>query len=169
MNIDAFYKISYGLYIIGSEMDGKINGHISNTVFQVSADPITVAICSNKSNLTTDYILNSGKISISVLTEEADLKFIGRFGFKSGRDINKYEGIQHILTPNGLPAVTEKTCAYFEGKVISSVDVKTHMMFIAEITGAEMIETTFNPLTYKYYRDVIKGLSPKSAPTYIKH
>ena len=166
MNIDAFYKISYGLYIVSSKMGDKFNGHISNTVFQTTSNPPTLAICSNKQNLTCDYISQSKVFSISILEEDTDMKFIGNFGFKSGRDIDKFSNVNYKIGKSGAPIVTDCCLGYLDCKVINIVDIGTHMMFIAEIIDAEMIKEGA-PLTYANYRQIKKGLSPKTAPTYI--
>ncbi len=168
MNYDAFYKISYGLYVVGStDGKGKLTGHISNTVFQTSAEPQTIAVCSNKSNLTTDFIKESGVFAVSALCQDIDLKFIGNFGFKSGRDFDKYGVVNKKIGSTGAPILLDKSIAYFECRVLSSMDIGTHMLFVGEVVDAELMDCESEPLTYQYYRTVIKGLSPKSAPTYI--
>jgi len=166
MNFEALFKLSYGLYIISSKDGDKFNGHISNTVFQTTAEPPTLAICTNKQNLTFDYINKSNVFSISVLDQETDFKFLGLFGFKSGRDIDKFKDIKSSIGKTGAPIVLDNTLAYIECKVKSSVDVGTHVIFVADIIESEFIKDG-EPLTYDYYRKVKKGLSPKTAPTYI--
>ena len=90
MNKKAFYTISYGIYVVSSGNDGKFNGQIANTVFQVTSEPPTVAVSINKQNYTHELITTSGKFTASVLDEEAPMTMIGRFGFKSGKEINKF-------------------------------------------------------------------------------
>jgi flavin reductase (DIM6/NTAB) family NADH-FMN oxidoreductase RutF len=97
MNIETFFKLSYGLYIVSSHFEGKLNGHINNTVFQVTAEPPKLAVCSHKNNLTTDYILKSKSLTISIIQERVDLEYIGHFGFKSGREFNKFANINYKL------------------------------------------------------------------------
>ena len=166
MNLDTFYKISYGLYIVSSVDGGKYNGHISNTVFQTTSKPPTLAICTNKDNLTCDYIKKSGVFSISILDENSDMKFIGQFGFKSGKDINKFDNVKYKIGITGAPIVLDNSLGYFECRVIDSIDMGSHILFTAEIVDSDNI-TGGVPLTYSYYRQVKKGLSPKTAPTYI--
>ncbi len=86
MNIKALFKLGYGVYIVTSKKDNRINGQIANTVFQVTSDPPTIAVSINKNNLTHELIKASKVFAASVLCEETPLTFIGRFGFKSGRD-----------------------------------------------------------------------------------
>jgi len=167
MDPKAFYKLSYGLYIIASAKDGKFNGQIANTVFQISSQPATIAISINKQNLTHDFIESSGMFSITVLKKETSMQFIGKFGFKSGRDINKFEGVDY-KTADGVPVILENGVAYLIAKVVNKVDVSTHTVFIGEVVDAEILSSS-EPMTYAYYHEVKKGKSPKTAPTYIEN
>jgi rubredoxin/flavin reductase (DIM6/NTAB) family NADH-FMN oxidoreductase RutF len=167
MNTSAFFKLSYGLYIVSSFEGDKKTAHISNTVFQVTSEPSRIAICSNKNNLTTDYIQSSGAIAISIIKENVDLPFIGHYGFQSGRDIDKFDGVDFFTDKTGAPIVRNNTVAYIECVVEQSVDLGTHILFIGKVVSAELFEDNSDPLTYKYYHEVIKGVSPKNSPTYI--
>jgi flavin reductase (DIM6/NTAB) family NADH-FMN oxidoreductase RutF len=132
MNPNLFYKISYGLYVICSTKDGKINGQIANTMFQISANPATIAIGINKNNLTHEYISESKVFSASVLPSSTPLDFIGNFGFKSGRNHNKFENVSFKIGETGAPIVLENTVGYLECQVINSIDVETHTVFIVK-------------------------------------
>lgn len=103
MDLKALHKISYGLYIITSRKDGQINGQIANTVFQISSDPPTVAVSINKQNLTNEFIRKSKVFGVSILAQEAPLSLIGQFGFKSGRDIDKFKDINYKSGTTGCP------------------------------------------------------------------
>lgn len=167
MNLDAFFKLSYGLYIVSS-IDGKeMTGHISNTVFQVTADPPKFAIASNKDNLTTDYINKSKVFSISVIEQDVDLEYLGPWGFKSGRDTNKFASVNYKTALTGAPIVLDKTVAWFECRVVDSIDTGTHILFIGEVVSYDLLQQEASPLTYDHYRSVIKGISPKNSPTYL--
>ncbi len=167
MNLDAFFKLSYGLYIVSS-VDGKhMTGHISNTVFQVTADPPKFAIVTNKDNLTTDYIEKSKVFSISILEQDVDLEFLGPWGFKSGRNENKFASINYKTETTGAPIITDKTVAWFECKVVDSMDTGTHILYVGELVNYDLLQENATPLTYDYYRSVIKGISPKNSPTYL--
>ncbi len=167
MNYEIFFKITYGLYIISTKnKENKFNAHISNTVFQVTSTPPAIAICCNKNNLSCDYLLESKIFSVSILKEEADMKFIGKFGFKSGREIDKFKDTNYKIGITGSPIVLDNSLGYLECEVINTVDVGTHIMFIAKIVDAQFLEEG-EPLTYANYRLIKKGLSPKNAPTYI--
>ena len=95
MDLKALYKIQYGMYVIGAQKEGKNNAQIANTVFQISSDPPTIAVSINKNNLTWDYIHASKAFSASALQTETPLSFIGQFGFKSGRDMDKLAGVNY--------------------------------------------------------------------------
>lgn len=114
MDPNLFYKISYGLYVICWTEDGKINGQIANTMFQISANPATIAIGINKNNLTHEYISESKVFSASILPSSTPLDFIGNFGFKSGRNHNKFENVSFKIGETGAPIVLENTAGYLE-------------------------------------------------------
>lgn len=167
MNIEAFFKLTYGLYIITTKDDNKLNGYIANTAFQVTAEPSQIAISCSKNNLSCQMIQNSGIFSISVLKQNVSADIIGLFGYKSGSEINKFEHINYKTGKSGVPIVTDDCLAWFECKVNKTVDVGTHILFIATIEDNELLDKSGTPLTYAYYHEVKKGLAPKNAPTYI--
>lgn len=164
---EALRILSSGLYVVTSHFKTKKNGQIVNTVMQVAGDPPCVAISINKKNLTHDYITKSGMFAISVLNESTPMKFIGRFGFRSGRDINKFDQIAHKKGIYNSPMITEHTLAVLEAKVRDQVNVVTHTVFIGEIVCAEFLKEG-RPLTYAWYHKELKGKSPKTAPTYME-
>jgi flavin reductase (DIM6/NTAB) family NADH-FMN oxidoreductase RutF/rubredoxin len=166
MDLKVLYNISYGIYIVSSKKEDQINGQIANTVFQITAEPATIAVSINKKNFTHDFITQSKVFAVSVLEQEVDMKFIGRFGFKSGRDEDKFEGINYKIGVTGSPIIMENTIAYLEAEVIQAIDVGTHTLFVGKVVEAENIKKA-KPLTYDYYHQIKKGISPKTAPTYI--
>ncbi len=166
LKLEAFFKISYGLYIVSAGNIEKKSGYISNTVFQVTAEPAQFAICCSKNNYTASLINENMAFSISVLKRNTDQSLISTFGYKSGKDINKFEGVGFITGSTGAPIVTDDTLAWFECKVVQSIDVGTHLLFTAEIVNNELLEDG-EPLTYSYYREERKGKAPQNAPTYI--
>ncbi len=166
MNIKAFFNLSYGVYIIGAAKDGKYNAQIANTLFQVTAEPPQLAVAINKNNLTHEFISSSGYFSASVLEKDTPLKLIGKFGFKSGREINKFENINYKII-NDIPVVTENTLSYFICKIKKQIDAGTHTVFIGEVIEAEVIKEG-EPMSYAYYHQVKGGKTQKNAPTYIK-
>jgi flavin reductase (DIM6/NTAB) family NADH-FMN oxidoreductase RutF/rubredoxin len=166
MDISAFFKVSYGLYLLCSKDGDQYNGHVSNTVFQVTADPPQFVVASHKDNLTTGFIKKSRLFSVSILQQDVTLEFLGPWGFKSGKDIDKFKGISYKLGITGVPVVLEKSIAYLECEVVDEIDTGTHILFIGRVVDSKILDDFHVPLTYKYYREVIKGLSPENAPTY---
>jgi ferric-chelate reductase [NAD(P)H] len=166
MDLTALYNISYGIYIVSSQKEDRINGQIANTVFQTTSDPATIAVCINKKNLTHECITKSRVFTVSVLEQATDMKFIGIFGFKSGRDEDKFKGINYKIGVTGAPIITDNTLSYMEAEVMMETDAETHTLFIGKVVEAENIKKG-TPLTYDYYRQIKKGVSPKNAPTYI--
>jgi len=167
INYEAFFKISYGLYVVCSGSETKGSGYISNTVFQVTSDPPRFATCCNKENFTAGLLQSSGLFSVSVLRLDAGPGTIGTFGYKSGRDINKLEGVKVKYGETGVPIVLDDAIAFLECRVIDMHDLGTHLMFIGELIQAEVLDNSQDPLTYLHYRKVKKGVAPKNAPTYI--
>jgi flavin reductase (DIM6/NTAB) family NADH-FMN oxidoreductase RutF/rubredoxin len=167
MNLKALYKLGYGLYIVSSRKGDRLNGQIANTVFQISSEPPTIAVSINKNNLTHEFITESKVLAVSVLSQDTPLTFIGRFGFKSGRDIDKLDGINYKIGESRAPVVTDNTLAYLEVRVDKEVDVGTHTIFIGKLVGAEVIKEG-EPMTYAYYHQVKRGTTPKTAPSYIE-
>lgn len=167
MKYKAFHKLSYGLYIIATEFEGTKYGYIGNTAFQVTSDPSQIAISSHKKNFTTDKILKSGKFSISVLKKEVNTSLIGEFGFMSGADFDKFRNVKTITSVTGAPVVVDSSVAWFDCKVLNSVDVGSHILIIGEVLDSDVLSGE-EPLTYDYYREKYKMLAPKNAPTYVE-
>ncbi len=167
MNLKALYKLGYGLYVVSSKKGDKLNGQIANTVFQITSEPPTIAVSINKNNLTHEFIKESKVLAVSVLSQDAPLSFIGHFGFKSGRDIDKLEGISYKIGETHAPVITDNALAYLEAKVTQELDVGTHTIFVGELVGADVIKES-EPMTYAYYHQVKRGTTPKTAPSYIE-
>jgi flavin reductase (DIM6/NTAB) family NADH-FMN oxidoreductase RutF len=163
----ALFKVSYGLYIVCSGSREYGNGYISNTVFQVTSDPPRFASCCNKDNHTAELIKASGVFSVSALKQDAAADTIGNFGYKSGKDTDKLKGMEVRFGKTGVPIVLNDAIACLEFKVVETMDVGTHLMFIGELVHSEVLDDEAEPLTYLYYRSVKKGEAPKNAPTYI--
>lgn len=167
MNARTLHKVSYGLYIVSSKKGDKFNGQIANTVFQISNEPKTMAVSINKNNFTHECITRTKCFTVSILSEEAPMPFIGTFGFKCGRDIDKFKDVDYdIHEESGLPIIKDHTSGFIVLKVIDSIDVYTHTVFIGEIIDADILSDA-PPMTYAYYHKIKGGKAPKSAPTYI--
>lgn len=166
MDLKALYKIGYGMYVVGAHKADKSNAQVANTVFQVTSEPPQLAVAINKKNLTWEFIHESGAFSASVLHTETPLSFIGRFGFKSGRDTNKFEGVNYKSGITGSPIVLDNAVSYLEVKVNREVDVGTHTLFIGELVDAGLLAE--KPcMTYEYYHLVKRGTTPKTAPSFV--
>ncbi len=168
MNPKAYYKLTYGLYIISSKSGDKMNGYIANTAFQITADPPQIAISCHKDNLSSSIIKESGLFAVSVLKREAAAGLIGTFGFKSGKNIDKFEEVKYTTGVTGVPIVTEDCVAWFECKLVQTVDVGSHILFIGEVVDNGLLDENQEPLTYAWYQTVKNGKAPKNSPTYQK-
>jgi flavin reductase (DIM6/NTAB) family NADH-FMN oxidoreductase RutF/rubredoxin len=167
VSFEALFKISYGLFIVASGDKQRGNGFISNTVFQVTAEPPKFAACCNKNNYTCGLIQQSGAFSVSILHTGTSPEIFGRFGYKSGKDTDKFDGMSIKYGETGAPIVMNDCIAYLECKVVQTVDVGTHIIFIGELVASEILDDSKDPITYLYYRQIRKGVAPKNAPTYI--
>lgn len=166
MEVKALNDISYGMYVISTNYQGRKVGCFVNTVTQITSENPIISISINKKNYTNEALRNNSEFSVSILSKNTDSKVIGKFGFFSSRDTNKFEDVKYKEI-NGLPVIEENTCGYLICKVINIVDTETHDIFIARVIDAKK-ENDFEPMTYEYYHKVIKGKAPKTAPTYIK-
>lgn len=166
MDTKAFYKISYGLYIISSGDDKIKNGFVGNTVFQVTSEPKQIAVTCNKNNYTSELIEKNKKFSISILRQETKAETIRLFGYTSGKDVDKFADIDYKTSKNSTPIVIEDTISWFDCELVQSYDVGTHIIFIGKVIDSEILKNDEEPLTYAHYRDVKKGKAPKNSPTY---
>ncbi|MEW6026370.1 MAG: rubredoxin [Planctomycetota bacterium] len=163
----TLWKISYGMYVVSSQKDGKFNGQIANTVFQITSEPPTIAVSICKTNLTHEYISASKVFTVSILSQEAPIQFIGTFGFKCGRNIDKFKDVKYKTGVTAVPIVLDYSVGHLEAEVINSVDVGTHTVFIGKVIEAEILSDK-EPMTYAYYHEIKGGKAPKTAPSYIK-
>jgi len=168
LDTKALFKLSYGVYLVCSSDGEKVNGQIANTVFQITSEPITVAISINKNNYTHQFIDKGKNFSVSVLSEQTPLQFIGNFGFKSGREINKFENIKYEKGVTSAPIVKDFSVAVLEFKVVDKFDLSTHTLFIGELVDSFIVDDKQQPMTYAFYHDVKKGKTQKNAPTYVE-
>lgn len=166
MDHKAFTKISYGLYIVATAFEGEKAGYIANTVFQVTSSPPRIAISCHKDNHTQQVLLKSGVFSVSVLNKESPTGLIGTFGYMSGKDIDKFDNVQTMVKSTGAPVVTESCVAWLDCRVENTLDLGTHILFVALVVESGILSDD-EPLTYAWYRFKYKLLSPKNSPTYI--
>lgn len=156
MDKKAMYKLSYGLFVLTSAFEGKDNGCIINTGIQVTSEPNRISIAVNKTNFTEEIIQKSGKFNLSVLSEDAGFDIFRRFGFQSGRDVDKFSGFSDCRrSSNGLYYITAGTNAYISATVEQTVDLGSHMLFIAAVDDMEVLSDVASA-TYAYYQSDIK-------------
>jgi flavin reductase (DIM6/NTAB) family NADH-FMN oxidoreductase RutF/rubredoxin len=167
MNSNVFHKLGYGLYVVCSTRGAEFNGQIANTIFQVCSDPPVIAVAINRGNLTHDFIADSRVFTGSILSQDAPLNFIGNFGFKSGRQADKFKEVHHKIGETLAPVVLDHAIAYLEARVINQVEVGTHTVFLGQVIAGDILQDG-EPMTYAYYHQVKRGTTPKSAPSYIE-
>ena len=161
IEMKALFSMTYGMYIVSTAAEGKLNGQIANTAMQVTSDPLCVVTCLNKASL----IMKSKVFSISILEQDVPMTFIGQFGFKSGRDIDKFAGVNYDAGETGAPLIKDWTVAAFEAKIHDMMEMPTHMIFVGEVVAAKYFKDA-PLLTYADYHTIKKGKSPKTAPTF---
>jgi flavin reductase (DIM6/NTAB) family NADH-FMN oxidoreductase RutF len=167
MDLNVFFKITYGLYVIGSTNGSKVNGFISNTVFQVTSDPPQIAVASHKNNYSTELIREGKAFTISILRQDYNPDIIGTFGYRSGRDFDKFAQFKYKTGKTGAPILLDDSVGWLECEVVNSVDLGTHILFIGNVIDGEILDDSLVSLTYNYYHEVKKGKAPKNSPTYI--
>ena len=160
MDKKALYKLSYGVFMLSTKDGETVNGCITNTCMQVANSPTRIAIAVINTNYTCDLIKKSGVFALSLLDETCSFELIKHFGFQSGREVNKFENLQMPVDVNGIPYMGWQACAVISGKVISSQDLGSHTLFIAEVVDAKLLNDNA-PLTYDDYQTKVK---PKPAP-----
>ena len=158
-------NLSYGMYAIGV-MDGqRPTGCIVNTVFQITSENSIVAVSMNKDNYTYEVIKKTGRFSVSILSEKTDRNVILSLGFSSGREKDKFDGLDYKME-DGLPVLNESCSGAFTCDVVDMVETPTHFVILGKVAhGAEGGDAA--PMTYQYYHQVVKGGTPKNAPSYV--
>jgi flavin reductase (DIM6/NTAB) family NADH-FMN oxidoreductase RutF/rubredoxin len=166
IDLESLFKLSYGMCIVSAQKDAKISGCIVNAVFQVTPEPPIIAVSVNRQNLTWDYISAGRRFAVSILAEDTPVPFIGRFGFRTGKNFNKFEGVKYKTGQTGSPIILDNAIAFIEAEVINSVDVISHTLFIAKVVACQTLDETKPAMTYEYYRCVKCGRTPRTAATY---
>lgn len=167
MDTKAFFKLTYGLYVVTSKYNNEESGCVINTMTQVTSSPSQVCVTLNKENYTTQLIEKSQVFNVSVLLDEVSMDTIRQFGFQCGKDVHKFENIDYQEDVNGIKYLTKESAAMFACCVKQMIDVGTHIMFIAEVVDAKVLSDN-EVLTYSAYHDKKNGTTPKNAPSYIE-
>ena len=161
MDNKAMFNLSYGLFILTAKDGEKDNGCIVNTVGQVTSQPNRISLTVNKANYTHDMILKTKEFNVSVLAENSKFETYRHWGFQSGRNTDKLESISFKRSANGLVYIADETNAFLISKVVSTLDLGTHTLFIADVTDGEVLSQVPSA-TYSFYQNNIK---PKPAST----
>ncbi|MBE6836999.1 MAG: MBL fold metallo-hydrolase [Ruminococcus sp.] len=154
-DLTALFNIGYGLYVVTSNDGKKDNGLIVNTVTQVTNTPNRIAVTINKDNYSHHVIRQTGKMNINCLSVDAPFSVFEKFGFQSGRNVDKFEGCEPLRSDNGLVFLPKHINSFMSLKVVQYVDLDTHGMFICEVTEARVI-TNSETMTYTYYLNNVK-------------
>ncbi len=162
MDKKAFRNLSYGVYTVTAWGNGRPTGCTANSAMQITSSPATIAVSINHDNYTNSVIKELGKFAIAIIAEDSDATVIGRFGFMTGRDTDKFDGVPY--TVRGMMPIPDTACAYICCNVIDKMETATHTVFLGEVTDAGVTRSA-TPMTYAYYHNVIKGTTPKNAPT----
>ncbi len=159
---EAMYKLTYGLFMLTTTDGEKQNGCIVNTVSMITDTPKRIAVFVNKSNYSNTLLQKTGVFNVSILSEKTPFELFKTFGFCSGRDTDKFAGLDYPKTENGLYYVPEVANAVLSAKVVDAYDYGTHTLFVAEVTEAKTL-TADTSVTYEYYQNHIKP-RPNTAP-----
>ena len=154
-DLTALFRIGYGLYVVTSHDGKKDNGLIVNTVTQVTNTPNRIAVTINKENYSHHIIKQTGKMNINCLTEDAPFSVFEKFGFVSGRNVDKFADCEPLRSDNGLIFLPRYINAFLSLKVEQYVDLDTHGMFICSVTEARVISEK-RTMTYTYYQENVK-------------
>lgn len=164
MDNKVMYSLSYGLFVLSARRGEKDNGCITNTAIQVTTTPNRIVVAVNKSNYTHDMVKETGRFTVSILSEEAKFELFQRFGFQSGRDVDKFAGFEEYTArdADGIRYVTQGANAWLSCKVASATDLGTHTLFLADVLDGGTLSSAPSA-TYSYYQAHIKP-KPGSAP-----
>jgi flavin reductase (DIM6/NTAB) family NADH-FMN oxidoreductase RutF/rubredoxin len=159
MDKKALYNLSYGVFMLATKVGDKVNGCITNTCMQVASDPVRIAIACINTNLTCEMIKQSGVFSLSILDTTCSFDTIKHFGMQSGRNVDKFEDLPLPEDVNGMPYMGWGANAVISAHVVSSQDLGSHTLFVAEVDDAQRLSAE-PPMTYAYYQSDVK---PKPA------
>ncbi|MCL6447344.1 MAG: flavin reductase family protein [Armatimonadetes bacterium] len=157
--------IDNSLVIVSSKKGERLNGLVVHAVFEVSIGVPAVVIAVNQNNLTYDYIRESGAFTVSVLEKDTPLPLIGLFGFKSGREVDKFKNVDYATGKSGLPYLLTNCLGYLECRVVQTFNLAALTLFAGKVTGSAILKEGA-PLSTHHYRKVMKGKFPKTSSLY---
>ena len=149
----ALFNLGYGLYVVTTNDGKKDNGLILNSVMQVSNDSLAVSI--NKENYSCDVVLNTKKMNVCPINVNAKFALFKHFGFQSGRDVNKFEGVDVLRSENGLVYLEDNFNSYISLEVKYPIDCGSHILFICDIVESKVLNNS-ETMSYSYYHKNVK-------------
>ena len=159
LDTQALFKLTYGMHVLCARQDGKDNGCIVNTAVQVTDTPHRLSVTVNKKSLTQQMILDTGRFTVSNLSERAAFDVFERFGFRSGRDEDKFADFSGWeRDKEGLPYLTRGVNAFFSCEVEQTLDLDTHTMFIAKINDMVILDEAAS-MSYAFYQEHLRPQS----------
>ncbi len=165
MDNKSFFKMSYGLYIISTNFEGKDCAVIVNTLLQTGSNPPQMTVTISKNSFTGKLIAQSKKLTATVVTENADINFVANFGFNCSEQYDKFVKINWVVAKNGIKYCADNAAAVYECTVTDQKDLGTHIMYFLNVDEAEVLSSA-PVMTYAYYHSVVKGTTPKDSPLY---
>lgn len=156
MELSALFKLSYGLFIVGTEYEGKRNACVINTAAQATAEPVRMIVTMLKSDYTASLIEKKGSMTISVMSVHTPLTLIQDFGTRSGRDCDKFENYPCSTDASGNPYLTDTMTAVMSLRVEQTIDLETHLLFVCMVEDAWNLSDE-KPMTYADYRILKNG------------
>ena len=167
MDVTALYKFQSGLYVVSAATEDDYGACVINTGLQLTSEPLQVQVVVNKQNHTEGVIAKAGHFALCPITQEADMPYIGRFGFRTSTAFAKFDGIEKRETILGDPYTPACAACVLACKVVQTLDVGTHTIFVGEVVDAENLSDA-TPMTYAYYHGTLKGKTPPKASSYVK-
>jgi flavin reductase (DIM6/NTAB) family NADH-FMN oxidoreductase RutF len=162
MDKNIFRDVTYGMYVVTT----KNAGCVINTMTQITSENPIISISINKNNYTNEKLKEEKKFAISILSEKSNPNLISVFGFSTSKEKDKFQNFNYE-TINDIKVLKEETTGYLLCEVINIIDCETHDIFLGRVIDAKKLNDN-QPMTYKYYHEVVKGKAPKNAPTYIE-
>ncbi len=162
----ALFKMTYGLYVVSADDGVTRAGCLINTATQVTSSPLQIMVAVNKDNVTAGVIERAGAFTVTVVDLSADMPYLGNFGFRTSANYDKFEKYGCEVSEVGSPYSPEHICAMAACKLVKTVDVGTHYLFIGEAVSCEKVGDG-EPMTYSYYHSTLKGKTPPKASSYV--
>lgn len=166
MDKNFFRDMTYGMFVLSTKDDGRDVGCIVNTVTQITSESMIISVSINKNNFTNQAIKKNKKFAVTILSQVTNPEVIGKFGFFSSKDVNKFEAFKTIREDD-FAILDENICGFMICELVQVIDVDTHDIFLAKVLNCKKLSELL-PMTYSFYHSNIKGKAPKTAPTYIE-